>query len=133
MRPRNRETTILIADDDSAILTLIADVLRQNQFAVVTASDGAQALARARAHRETIDLLLTDFDMPHLNGVQLATEVRQFLPDIMVVVMSGSPNKEAAAGSVTKFLKKPFTAPMLLEMIDALLRSRCCDRDTLPS
>jgi CheY-like chemotaxis protein len=124
MRPSNRETTILIADDDNAVLTLVAEILRQHQFSVVTASDGAQALDRARDHADRIDVLLTDFDMPHMNGVQLAAAVRQFLPHIVVVVMSGSPNKGLAAAAVnSKFLKKPFTPPMLVETITGLLES----------
>ena len=129
---RPNEATILIADDDSAVLA-VAEVLRQHEFAVVTASDGAQALDRARHHAGEIDLLLTDFDMPHLNGIQLAAAVRQFLPHIIVVVMSGSPNRAAATGQYSTFLKKPFSPPMLVAMINSLLGSRYSDRGKLPS
>jgi CheY-like chemotaxis protein len=117
----NVKTTILIADDDAAILTLLADLLRQNEFHVVTACDGAQALDRAREHANQIDLLLTDFDMPHMNGVQLAAAIRQFQPRIGVVLMSGSHNLEAASVACSTFLSKPFTPRVLLETITGLL------------
>jgi CheY-like chemotaxis protein len=117
----NRETTILVADDDSAVLSFLADVLRRHEFSVVTASDGAQALDRARDHGDRIDLLLTDFEMPHMNGIQLAATIRQFLPHIVVILMSGSSSKDAVTGGASMFLRKPFTPPVLLETIAGLL------------
>jgi len=117
----NVKTTILVADDDAAILTLLVELLSQNEFHVVTACDGAQALDRAREHADRIDLLLTDFDMPHMNGVQLAAAIRQFQPRIGVVLMSGSHNLEAASVACSTFLSKPFTPRVLLETITGLL------------
>ena len=113
---RIRESTILVADDDSAILSLVAELLRHHQFRVLTASNGAQALGHARNHGNKIDLLLTDFEMPDMNGVQLAAAIRQFLPEVGVVLMSGSSGMEAAAG-VSTFLRKPFSAQDLVETI----------------
>ena len=104
----NLKTTILVADDDAAILTLLAELLRQHEFHVVTACDGAQALDRAREHANQIDLLLTDFEMPHLNGVQLAAAIRQFQPRIGVVLMSGSHNLEAASEALLDLSKQAF-------------------------
>jgi CheY-like chemotaxis protein len=118
---RSVRTTILVADDDSAILSLLADVLRQHEFHVVTACDGVEALDRARDYANQIDLLLTDFEMPHMNGIQLATAIRQFQPRIGVVLMSGSPKLEAASGVCSTFLRKPFTPRLLLETITGLL------------
>jgi two-component system cell cycle sensor histidine kinase/response regulator CckA len=118
---RNFKTTILIADDDSAILSLVAEVLREHEFRVVTACDGAQALDRAREDANQIDLLLTDFEMPHMDGLQLAAAIRQFQPRIGVVLMSGSPKLEAASGVCSIFLRKPFTPRLLLETITGLL------------
>jgi CheY-like chemotaxis protein len=118
---RSSKSTILIADDDSAIVSLLADLLRQHEFHVVTACDGAQALDRARDHAAQIDLLLTDFEMPHMNGVQLAVAIRQFHPRIGVVLMSGSHHLEAASQARSTFLSKPFTPGLLLETITGLL------------
>jgi CheY-like chemotaxis protein len=118
---RSSKSTILIADDDSLILALLADVLREHEFHVVTACDGAQALKLARDHGGQIDLLLTDFEMPHMNGVQLAAAIREFRPRIGVVLMSGSHNLEAASGLGSTFLSKPFTPRLLVETITGLL------------
>jgi len=118
---RNSESTILIADDDPAVRSVLANVLRRNHFAVLTACDGAQALALARDCGSTIDLLITDFEMPHLTGIQLAAAIRQFFPRITVVLMSGLPGWETAAESVSTFLRKPFTPLTLVETITNLL------------
>jgi DNA-binding NtrC family response regulator len=116
----SRKRTILIADDDSAMLNLLADHLRRKQFLVVTANDGAKALDAARSHEAAIDLLLTDIEMPRLNGVQLAQAIREFLPRIGVVLMSGTAYK-GGAGDQTAFLKKPFSLAILLDTIEKLL------------
>jgi DNA-binding NtrC family response regulator len=118
---RSSKSTILIADDDSLILSLLADLLRQHEFHVVTACDGAQALELARDHADEIDLLLTDFEMPHMNGVQLAAAIREFRPRIGVVLMSGSHRVHAASDARSTFLSKPFTPRLLVETITGLL------------
>ena len=87
---------------------------------MVSASDGIQALELARRHGSQIDLLLTDLDMPHMDGVQLAAAIRQFLPRIGIVVMSGMPTRESA--SDLTFLAKPFTPAELLETVRRLLK-----------
>jgi DNA-binding NtrC family response regulator len=118
---QQRTRTILIADDDSAVRSLFANALRRNHFVVHTACDGAQALALARDCASTIDLLLTDFEMPDLNGIQLAAAIRQLFPRISVVLMSGLPNPVTAEGSVRTFLRKPFTPLTLMKTVTALL------------
>jgi len=119
-QPRKCETTVLIADDDPAVRSVLARVLKQNDFTVLTACDGAQALALAKDCGGSIDLLITDFEMPHLTGIQLAAAMRELYPHIIVVLMSGLP-KESTSGSVSTFLRKPFTPLTLLETITTLL------------
>jgi CheY-like chemotaxis protein len=102
-------------------VSLLEKVLRRHEFHVLTARDGAQALDRAREHSHQIDLLVTDFEMPHMNGIQLPTAIRQFQPRIGVVLMSGSHNLEAVSESGSTFLSKPFSPRLLLETITGLL------------
>jgi CheY-like chemotaxis protein len=121
---RKCEGTILIADDDPAVRSVLASVLRRNHFAVLTACDGPQALALARGFGGAIDLLLTDFEMPDLTGIQLAAAIRQLFPHISVILMSGLPNWETAGESISTFLRKPFTPLAMLETITGLLGQR---------
>jgi CheY-like chemotaxis protein len=115
---RIRARTILVADDNSALRRLVVEVLGQQHHTVIAAADGAEALALANRCKTGIDLLVTDLDMPKLNGVQLAAEIRELFPSVRVILMSGSHSgwaKEAA------FLKKRFTTLALLEKVTALL------------
>lgn len=117
-KDRIRARTILVADDNSSLRRLVVEVLGQQHHTVIAAADGAEALALANRCHAGIDLLVTDLDMPKLNGIQLAAEIRELFPGVRVILMSGSPGgcaKEAA------FLKKPFTTLALLETVTALL------------
>jgi CheY-like chemotaxis protein len=120
--PQNpiRTRTILVADDDCAIRTLLVDLLRQQHATVIAAADGAEALVVAGRSEAAIDLLVTDFDMPKLNGLQLAAGMRKLFPGIEVILMSGS---DGGWSETAAFLKKPFSAVALLEKVAAALSS----------
>ena len=123
---RDRTTTVLIADDEPAVLKFLAVLLREHHFTVLTARDGAEALGAARnyaeEHGSPLDLLITDFEMPQLNGLELAAAMQQLFPDIGAVVISGKLNCEPAIRDAgLAFLKKPFSPSALLETIESLL------------
>ena len=69
------EKTILVADDESHILNVVSLKLRNAGFRVLTASDGREALDVAGLERP--DLLITDYHMPHLSGLELCRRMRQ--------------------------------------------------------
>jgi CheY-like chemotaxis protein len=79
--------TVLLAEDDDAVRSLVALVLRDGGYTVLEARDGEDAL-RVAASRQ-VDLLLTDVVMPRLGGVPLAHQLRRERPGLPVVVMSG--------------------------------------------
>src|SRR5688572_2477100 len=67
--------TILVADDESHILNVVSLKLRNAGFRVLTAADGQEALDLAA--QEQPDLLITDYHMPHLSGIELCRRLRQ--------------------------------------------------------
>src|SRR5512135_3206073 len=81
-------STILVADDDPQILSVISRQLTRLGYRVLEASDGAAALASARQHRP--DLILLDVLMPHMSGWEVAREVRQdpALKETAIVVLT---------------------------------------------
>ena len=83
-RPR-----ILYAEDDRTLSDTIGDILEEVGFSVVLASDGVAALERAS--ERDFDVLLTDLDMPRMNGIQLVEAMRRKEPGLPVVVLSGNP------------------------------------------
>jgi DNA-binding response OmpR family regulator len=113
--------TVLVAEDDRAILLLLAEIFRKQGDTVIIASNGADALQLAGLCQKPIDLLVTDFEMPFLNGIQLANEVRAIFPQIRVLLISGSHHRAGSAEIPLAFLKKPFTSVALLERVRALM------------
>jgi len=91
-------------------------------FSVVTASSGHEALHIAHSRAGRLDLLLTDFDMPGMDGAALARELRIDSPDLPVILMSGSFDPATARLSTPwRFLPKPFSLADLAQMAHALV------------
>jgi signal transduction histidine kinase/ActR/RegA family two-component response regulator len=120
-QPR-RSATILVAEDQPAVLQVIQRILGRSGFTLITATCGTDALAAAAAHAGTIDLLLTDVIMPGMSGRELAEKLRAVRPDVKLLFVSGhvsDGDREAVAGS--GFLAKPFTSKELLDTVRDIL------------
>jgi signal transduction histidine kinase len=120
---RSLGETILVVEDEPAVLQVVVRMLRRNQYSVMAAPTGTHALALAAEHE--FDLLLTDVVMPEISGLELAERIRQLRPAMRVLFMSGySPDlfgpKRALAEGIA-LLQKPFTEQALLEGIRAAL------------
>jgi len=116
---------VLLVDDDSAIRTLAAISLKNEQCNVLQASNAEEALRVARSH-QSIDLLLTDVEMGEgLNGIELGSRILEERPGLPVLVMSGFPDSERmAAGKGMPFLAKPFTPATLRQRVREVLASK---------
>lgn len=120
---------VLVVDDDVAVLTVIACMLRGGGYNVLLASDAASAVGLAERKSVAIDLALLDVVMPDVSGPDLAERMRAMRPDLKVLFMSGYVDSEVirikALDRGLDFLPKPFTADGLLESVDRALR--CAD------
>lgn len=106
--------TVLIAEDEPAVRSLLANLLRQQGYRVLTAENGEQALELARSYPGTIDLLISDVVMPKLNGIDLARTLRKEIQDIRIGLITGYSESETALETVCDFyLVKPFAPKML--------------------
>lgn len=119
--------TVLLVEDEPALLRLSAGMLRRMGCAVLEAASPAQALALAEARAEAPDLLLTDVIMPGMNGADLAALLRAKWPGIKVLYMSGyTANIIARHGVVAEgidFLQKPFEFGDLAARVLASLKA----------
>jgi len=105
--------TILVADDDSAVLTVVAAILTEPGYTVLTAQDGYEAI-RILAERH-VDLMLTDIKMPGLDGVQLGVQAKVMRPHLHVIYLTGYPSEtQHARGPV---VIKPIRAADLISVI----------------
>lgn len=115
-----RKGCILLAEDEPEIRRLLGDSLTKEGFEVLTAADGQAALKIARHHEGTIDLLITDVEMPKLDGFDLQERLRRERPDIKLLVISGAldPNIE---GADFPLLRKPFLPSELTAKVRQIL------------
>src|ERR1044071_9841052 len=114
--------TLLIVDDEPAIRELVAQVLCQEGYNVLQAGDAAEALRLATA--ATIHLLLTDFSMPAVNGLDLIRRFRTVFPKAPVLILSGSlACLDARTRDLERLamLEKPFAVDELVGKVRALL------------
>lgn len=111
--------TILVADDDPAIVALLADVLGDEGHVILRARDGRQALARLEAGG--CDLLITDNMMPRLSGVDLIRRLHG-RPDLAVpTILMSAVAPPAPPPPPVAFLPKPFDLDHLLALVARLL------------
>ncbi len=111
--PRGQGESILVVEDEEAILSLSARMLRKLGYTVVPASTPEEALRLAEAQEGPIDLLLTDVVMPGMNGRELAHRLQALYPGVATLFMSGYTANVIAHHGVleegVRFLQKPFT------------------------
>ena len=123
--------TVLVVEDDAAILSSLAEVIRDEGFAVETAANGYQALARIEACEP--DLIFLDLMMPRMDGWRFIAELRLRTPSrqVPIVLVSAAANlgTEASKLGVRHFLRKPFD----LEDVVRITRECCRGPGNLPS
>jgi len=111
--PRGHGETVLLVEDDPAILLLAETMLTGLGYKVLEASVPNLALQLAKEHLGTINLLMTDVVMPEMNGRDLARQVQALDPEIKVLFMSGYTADTVAHHGVldegVRFLQKPFS------------------------
>lgn len=114
--------TLLCVDDDSAIRELYGLMFRTQGYEVVLASDPRQALDVLRSRRKTIDAVISDYEMPEMNGAQLASVVKRIRPELPFIMISGSPRD---LGEMTCFvdatIQKGCPVRELIERVEVAL------------
>lgn len=113
--------TILIVDDSAAIRQMVAFTLKSDGYAVIEAEDGEEALAKANS--QAVDLVLTDQNMPNMDGLTLVKTLRGLpkftaTPILVLTTESGDAKKmEGKAAGANGWLVKPFNPNTLLNVV----------------
>jgi DNA-binding response OmpR family regulator len=118
-----RKTTILTADDDPQLLRLIARNLELEDYQVLVASDGKQALEQIEQHAP--DLVLLDVMMPRMDGFTVCQRVREFSAVPIIIVTARGQDQDKVRGldlGADDYLTKPFSIEELLARVRAVLR-----------
>ena len=123
--PRGKGETILLVDDEAAILTIASQTLQAYGYQVLTASDGAEAVAVYVEHKEKIALVITDMMMPIMDGSSVIRALMKIEPSIKIIAASGlsvnSGKAEASGAGIKHFLMKPYTTRTLLKTMRTVM------------
>lgn len=124
--PSARDETVLITEDEDTVREMASEFARSAGYHVLAARDGLEALAMVQSATQPIHILLTDVVIPHVRGPQLAAAVRERVPGVKIVFMSGYPESQKEEGVLPGdgFLPKPFTRDtLILKLEEALAKA----------
>ena len=116
--------TILILDDDTAISSLLQEILESFGYKVLTAEDGQNAIQICNNDEMHVDVVLTDICLPKSSGCDIATRIGQSHPEIKFIYMSGYPSDELPRDvlhATRPYLQKPFSMASVRSTISAVL------------
>lgn len=124
--PRGHGETILVVDDEPSVVSVTQQTLQAFGYRVLTAGDGAEAVALYAQHVKTVDVVLTDMMMPVMDGPSTIYALMRINPSVKIIAASGlnangSVAKASGAG-VKHFLSKPYTAETLLQILREVLK-----------
>ncbi len=119
----NRNATVLIVDDEPAVLEVTARMLAHVGLSVLRAQNGREAIAHYTSQRDQIAVVLLDLTMPDLSGEETLQELRKLNPDVRVIVTSGYNLAESGqpVSGASAFLHKPYTLARLTEQLARVL------------
>ena len=116
---------ILVVEDDKISRRIIREILSRSGYEVFEAEDGAQGLEAFKANKP--DLVLTDYQMPVMNGLRVLSEIRNLQPAVPVIILTGFGDIALIIKSIQlgafDFLEKPINTPQLKEVVASALNS----------
>ena len=123
-------TKVLIVEDDNAMAQMCAKLIRRHGHTVLIASSGQDALAMVREAGD-IDVVISDVQMPHMNGVQLLARLHEIDATLPIILMTGyahllNPSQALALGAAD-YIMKPFEPETLIGSLERAM----CLRDAI--
>lgn len=118
--------TILAVDDSASMRQMVSHTLKSAGYEVIDAADGSQALSKAK--QTAVNLVITDVNMPVMDGITLVKELRalpqyKFTPILLLTTEAGADKKaEGKAAGATGWLVKPFNPDQMLATIKKVVR-----------
>lgn len=119
------DETILVAEDEPVVAALLEVVLKDAGFRVITCSDGQEAIDNFQKHRSQIDVVLLDYRMPVLNGIEVFDAIHGVEPQLPVILMSGNiagaEMNQLYARGLQAILRKPCSGAVILKSLRDIL------------
>jgi CheY-like chemotaxis protein len=119
LKPLGVKKTVAVVDDDPMMLDVLSRILQRENYELVMAGGGPEIIQKLEAYSGQVDLLVTDYAMPDMQGRELADRVRQRFPSVKVLYQTGFSDmlfeNRAELEEGAAFVEKPFTARGLRE------------------
>lgn len=124
-KPKPKLETILVVDDNAGNREFVVELLEQEGFLVLSADGGQHAIQLAAETNQTIDMLLTDVEMPQMSGPDLRETLKKARPAMHVMLMSGGSSGNLLVPNYGwAYIQKPLVRAKLIEMVKDVLHSR---------
>ncbi|HEX7655330.1 MAG TPA: response regulator [Verrucomicrobiae bacterium] len=111
----------MVVDDETSLLKVTTRILEKAGYRVIPAKTGPEALQLFSAQAENIQVVLTDYSMPGMNGLELASALKKIRPETSIILNSGLGETmnvdQLTLAGVNLLIKKPFTSEILLKGI----------------
>ncbi len=122
---------ILIVDDEPFICENLERILQEDNYSTVVASSGQDALKSLQ--EESIDLIFLDLNLPDMNGLDILKKVKEWDPNLLVIIMTGYASVESAVESLKlgayDYIKKPFKADVIRLIVKLALETQSLKRE----
>ena len=119
------ERTLLLVDDEQNILSALTRLFRREDYRILRANSGAQALELLETN--SVGVIISDQRMPEMTGVELLSKVKELYPDVVRIMLSGYTDLKSVTdaineGAIYKFLTKPWDDDLLKENVRVAFR-----------
>jgi len=126
--PASGNETVFLVEDDAVIRNLNQQILQSKGYQVLTASNGIEAVDKAKLHKGKVDLLVIDVVLPKMDGYQTALKMCEQFPNMRVLYVSGYTKdvtmEHGVQGTGLNFMQKPFSPDQLLNRVREILDSK---------
>jgi DNA-binding response OmpR family regulator len=128
---KGRKPAILVVEDEVLLRVTLAEYLRDCGFKVYEAGNGADAITLLKARKYIIDLVLSDVDMPHVDGFALAQWVNKYRPGLPIRLVSGDRKKSDMAKNLCEndpFFAKPYDLKKVVAFVRNAIEAKAKKR-----
>ena len=135
MKGKNFIMKILVADDEDIFRKLLCDFLKKDEYDVIEANNGKDALNLFQSNGNTINLAILDVMMPGMNGLEVCKQIKYSCANIPVLILTAKDGEEdqiqAFEAGADDYISKPFSFPILLLRVRALLKRYETDSNSI--
>ncbi len=117
--------TILVVDDEQVLREMLVEILEGKEYAVISASNGVDGIQKYLAHKEEIEIVISDIGMPLMGGEEFFEKLKEIDPLVKMIFMTGYLEEDSKTGilrrGVKRIIHKPFRIEEIVDVIDEVL------------